>query len=69
MLLFEADLAQQNRLDAWFLRAQAMFGLGDTGQAETLLRKLLEADDNHVESADLLSQIENRTAPSDSLRR
>jgi hypothetical protein len=55
-------------MDAWFLRAQALFGLGETGEAETVLRKLLRLDDNHMEAADLLTQIENQAAARDTLR-
>ncbi len=67
MLLFDVDLAQQNRVDAMFLRAQALFGLGDAGRAETLVRELLQVDDNHMEAADLLTQIESRAAANDTL--
>jgi tetratricopeptide (TPR) repeat protein len=67
MLLFEVDLALQNRQEADFLRAQALFGLGDTEQAEALLRRVLALDDNHLEAADLLAQIENRAAAGSTL--
>ncbi len=67
MLLFEVDLARQNRLEAGFLRAQAFYGLGELAHAETLLRALLQLDDSHMEAADLLGQIERQTAACDVL--
>ena len=67
MLLFEVDLAQQNRLEAGLLRAQAMFGLGDAGRAETLVRELLRLDINCMAAADLLTQIESQTKARDTL--
>ena len=67
MLLFEVDLAEQNRVDAGFLRAQALFGLGHAGQAESLLREVLRLDENHMEALDLLVQIESQAPASDVL--
>ena len=54
MLLFDEDLPRRNRIDALFLRAQALTGLGKTGEADTLLRTVLEVDCNHAGAADLL---------------
>jgi tetratricopeptide (TPR) repeat protein len=58
MLLFEVDLAQRNRIDAGFLRAQALYGLGHISRAEILLRQVLELDRNHVKASELVNQID-----------
>jgi len=57
MLLLNEDLAQRNRMQARFLRAQAFAGLGQTSEAEALLLEVLEMDINHSGAADLLDQI------------
>jgi tetratricopeptide (TPR) repeat protein len=57
MLLLNEDIARRNTIEAWFLRAQALSGLGRTSEAETLLRQILEIDINHPRAADLLDQI------------
>ncbi len=67
MLLFEVDLAEHNRLEAALLRAQALFGLGEAGQAESLLRELLRTDENHIEAAELLVHIESQAPASNVL--
>ena len=41
MLLLNEDLAQRNRMQARFLRAQAFVGLGSTSEAEALLLEIL----------------------------
>lgn len=56
MLLFTADLALQNRVEAMFLRAQAFQGLGQFNEAESLLNEVLELDRNHLAAAELLRQ-------------
>jgi tetratricopeptide (TPR) repeat protein len=56
MLLFESDLAQLNRVEAMFLRAQAALGLGRGEQAARLLDEVLTMDRNHLQAADLLRQ-------------
>jgi len=58
MLLLNEDIVQRNRIEAQFLRAQALAGLEQTAEAETLLRGILEIDINHVGAADLLDQIQ-----------
>lgn len=57
MLLLNQDLVQRKRIDALFLRAQALSGLGEPSQAEALLLQVLEMDINHSAAADLLDQI------------
>lgn len=57
MLLLNEDLAQRNLIQARFLRAQALLGLGRTSEAEALLLEVLEMDINHSGAADLLDQI------------
>jgi tetratricopeptide (TPR) repeat protein len=54
MLLFEEDLSRRNRIDALFLRAQALTGLAQTDAADTLLQTVLDLDCNHSGAADLL---------------
>jgi tetratricopeptide (TPR) repeat protein len=61
ILLLNEDIAQRNTIEAWFLRAQALSGLGRTVEAETLLRQILEIDINHASAADLLDQIRMST--------
>ena len=56
MLLFEEDLQLRNRINASFLRAQALGGLEQPDEADRLLRQVLEMDANHSAAADLLRQ-------------
>ena len=58
MLLFEEDLAHRNRIDALFMRSQALLGLGRTPEALALLREILTGDSNHASASDLFYQIE-----------
>ncbi len=58
MLLFEEDLAQRQRVAALFLKAQALFGLGNTEDACTHLEQVLELDRNHAGAIDLRRSIE-----------
>jgi tetratricopeptide (TPR) repeat protein len=58
MLLLNEDLVQRNGIEAKFLRAQALAGLDQTAEAETLLRGILDIDMNHTGAADLLDQIQ-----------
>jgi tetratricopeptide (TPR) repeat protein len=67
MLLFEVDLAKQTRLEADFLRAQALCGLGRTSQAESILSTVLARDCNHMDAADLLAQIERQAEIKDAM--
>lgn len=57
MLLFEEDIVRHNRISAFFLRAQALYGLDRGGEAEQTLRQVLQMDGNHSGAADLLRQI------------
>jgi tetratricopeptide (TPR) repeat protein len=54
MLLFEDDLCRRNTTEAWFLRAQALYGLGRANEAAALLAEVLQADSNHTGASDLL---------------
>ena len=68
MLLFNEDLPRRNIVQARFLRAQALTGLRRAGEAELLLREILEMDINHTGAADLLHHIQvsnERTAAGD----
>ena len=56
MLLFEDDLEKRIRIDARFLRAQALFGLGDVDSSRRMLHWVLEQDVNHPGAQDLLAQ-------------
>jgi tetratricopeptide (TPR) repeat protein len=57
MLLFDEDLALRNRVQARFLRAQALVGLSRTDEAETLLEEVLQLDRNHTGATDLIEQL------------
>ncbi len=57
MLLFNEDLDARNRIEARFLRAQALTGLGDQGQVLDLLHEVLRDDANHIAAQDLLLQL------------
>jgi tetratricopeptide (TPR) repeat protein len=58
MLLFENDLAAQNKVDAKFLRAQALLGLDREAEAKHLLDEVLQLDRNHALAADLVEQLQ-----------
>lgn len=62
MLLFDEDLTRRNRIEAHFLRAQALSGLGRAVEAEQLLREILKADCNHTGAADLLQQVQTNSS-------
>ena len=59
MLLFNEDLVRRNRIDALFLRAQALAGLGRTAESEDLLHEVLRLDRSHAAASDLLKQVGN----------
>jgi hypothetical protein len=59
MLLLNEDIVQRNRIEAQFLRAQALAGLDHIAESETLSRQILEIDKNHTGAADLLDQIQS----------
>ena len=60
MLLFDDDLGLRNRIDSGFLRAQALFGLGDRDDAEQLLHDILALDANHSGAQDLLAHLHTK---------
>jgi tetratricopeptide (TPR) repeat protein len=62
MLLFDEDLALRNRVQARFLRAQALVGLNRTDEAETLLEEVLHLDRNHTGAVDLIGQLSKVSA-------
>ena len=57
MSLLNEDLMQRNRIEAQFLQAQALAGLGQAAEAETLVRKILDINMNHTGAMDHLDQI------------
>jgi tetratricopeptide (TPR) repeat protein len=57
MLLFEEDIDACNKLDAKYLRAQALVGMDRTKEAQQLLEEVLQVDHNHAGAADLLEEI------------
>jgi tetratricopeptide (TPR) repeat protein len=59
MLLFEDDLVRRNEIEAKFLRAQALAGLGQTEESSSLLQRILALDGSHAGAADLQSQLSN----------
>jgi tetratricopeptide (TPR) repeat protein len=56
MLLFEEDIRLRSRIEAYFLRAQALSGLGKADDAKQLLVTVLTLDRNHPGAADLLQK-------------
>jgi tetratricopeptide (TPR) repeat protein len=57
MLLFEEDLHGRNIIQARYLRAQALVGMGRADEAVQLLEEVLKLDLNHAGASDLLHQI------------
>ncbi|WP_348263938.1 DUF5107 domain-containing protein [Telmatobacter sp. DSM 110680] len=57
MLLFNEDLVRRNRIEALFLRAEALAGLSRTGEARSLLEEALKLDRSHAGASDLLEQL------------
>jgi len=53
MLLFNDDLAKRNRIEARFLEAQALYGLGEIAEAHRLLDEVPAMDPNHAGAMDL----------------
>jgi hypothetical protein len=53
MLLFDEDLTYRNRVSAYFLRAQALYGLSRTSEAMQSLSEVLAMDVNHAAAVDL----------------
>jgi tetratricopeptide (TPR) repeat protein len=58
MLLFEDDLERRNRIEALFLRGQALFGMGKIADARDLMNDVLQLNLNHAGAADLLEQFD-----------
>jgi tetratricopeptide (TPR) repeat protein len=54
MLLFNDDLQKRNTIEAMFLEAQALLGLGQDEEGRRLLQRVLELDQNHAGAADVL---------------
>ncbi len=57
MLLFNEDLVRRNRIEALFLRAEALAGLSRAGDAQSLLEEVLKLDRGHAGASDLLEQL------------
>jgi tetratricopeptide (TPR) repeat protein len=55
MLLFDEDLGKRQRINAAFLRAQALRGLGREAEARTALDEVLRLDRPHAAARDLLA--------------
>jgi tetratricopeptide (TPR) repeat protein len=56
MMLFEEDICLRKQIEACFLRAQALSGLGRADDAKQLLMKVLRVDRNHAGAADLVQK-------------
>ena len=54
MLLFNDDIDKRQKTKAFFLQAQAWFGLGKRNKAEKFVKKVLENDPNHQSALKLL---------------
>jgi len=57
MLLFNENLEQRRRMDALFLRAQALSGLSRTVESQSLLQEILNLDRNHAGASDLVKHL------------
>ena len=60
MLLFDEDLKQRQDIQASFLEAQALVGMGETERALALLKKVEQLDRNHTGAADLIASLAER---------
>jgi tetratricopeptide (TPR) repeat protein len=60
MLLFDEDLKQRQDIQASFLQAQALVGMGETERALALLQKVQQLDRNHTGAADLIASLTER---------
>ena len=58
MLLFNEDLAGRNRIQALFLEAQALLGLGHPAQAQVKLDEVLSLDPSHAAAVELIDEME-----------
>jgi tetratricopeptide (TPR) repeat protein len=57
MLLFDEDLQARQTIAARFLKAQAMLGLGEAGQAREVLLEIQQLDPSHTGVLDLLTML------------
>ncbi len=57
LILFEDDLRRRQEMQARFMQAQALLGLGNVAEAEGILRGLLKEDPNHGMALDLLGDV------------
>jgi hypothetical protein len=62
MLLFESDLEKEKRIEARFLRGQALVGLDREKEAKDLLWEVLRMDRNHAGATDLMEQLQERNS-------
>ncbi len=58
MLLFEEDLERRNKVEALYLRGQALLGIGKSDDAKRALGDVLILDRNYVGASDLLKYSE-----------
>ena len=63
MLLFDDDLQRRQENTAWFIEAQARFGLGQKTSARRRLTQVLQCDPNHALAADLLTEFGGAQRP------
>lgn len=61
MLLFNEDLSKRNRIQAWFMEAQALLGFGQTELARQKLDEVLSLDPSHAAAVDLISEMDGDT--------
>jgi tetratricopeptide (TPR) repeat protein len=57
MLLFEDDLTARQQISAMIMETQASLGLGQRGEAERLVKEILERDPSHQFAAELLREM------------
>jgi tetratricopeptide (TPR) repeat protein len=57
MLLFKEDLGERNRINALFLRAQALIGLSRTAESHKMIEQVINLDSSHAGATDLLKQL------------
>jgi tetratricopeptide (TPR) repeat protein len=69
MLLFEDDLQFRLETTAFFLRAQAQFGLGKKSKAKSSLRIVLQRDPNHAPAIELWHEGDIWTGSEPTLRK
>lgn len=58
MLLFREDLRLRQQLQARFLKAQALLGLGEIEDARRILAEILADNPSHAAASDLLAELE-----------